>query len=190
MRFPGIGPRQAKRFVYFLLRQSPSFHKELSTLIKELGKEILLCESCLRFFPKTENLNTCTICSDKNRSRSSLMVLEKDVDLDNIERARIYDGLYFVLGGTVPILEKNPEKKIHIVKLLERIKSDKITEIILALGATTDGENTEKYVQEQISDITKEKKIIVSHLGRGLSTGSELEYSDTETIKNALESRK
>ena len=117
------------------------------------------------------------------------MVLEKDVDLDNIERGKIYDGLYFVLGGTIPILEKNPEKKIRIKKLLERIENNKIAEIILGLSATTDGENTEKYVHNQITDLAKTRKITVSRLGRGLSTGSELEYSDTETIKNALNNR-
>lgn len=188
-RFPGIGPRQAKRFVYFLLRQPSKYHQELAAIITELGKDITLCNSCMRHFARIGASTTCTICNDKNRTQTSLMVLGHDVDLDNIERGKIYDGLYFVLGGIIPILEKDPEKRICIKELIQRIKDDSLKEIILGLSATTDGENTEKYVRDQINDLAKTKKIIISHLGRGLSTGSELEYSDSETIKNALRNR-
>ena len=189
-RFPGIGPRQAKRFVYFLLRQPSKYHESLATIIAELGKEINVCNRCMRYFTHIGTSNSCVICSDKKRVQTSLMVLGHDVDLDNIERGKIYEGLYFVLGGIVPILEKNPETKIHINELITRIKSDGLKEIILAMSATTDGENTEKYVCDKINELAKTKKITISHLGRGLSTGSELEYSDSETIKNALNSRK
>lgn len=189
-RFPGIGPRQAKRFVYFLLRQPSPYHESLAAIIAELGKEINVCNRCMRYFTPVGASNSCVICSDKKRVQTSLMVLGHDVDLDNIERGKIYEGLYFVLGGIVPILEKNPETKIHINELITRIKSDGLKEIILAMSATTDGENTEKYVCDKINELAKTKKITISHLGRGLSTGSELEYSDSETIKNALNSRK
>ncbi|MCH8050308.1 recombination protein RecR [Patescibacteria group bacterium] len=189
-RFPGIGPRQAKRFVYFLLRQPSPYHKNLATIIAKLGKEINVCNRCMRYFTPVGVSNSCVICGDKKRVQTSLMVLGNDVDLDNVERGKIYDGLYFVLGGIVPILEKNPETKIRINELITRIKSDGLKEIILAMSATTDGENTEKYVCDKINELAKTKKITISHLGRGLSTGSELEYSDSETIKNALNSRK
>ena len=149
-----------------------------------------MCNRCMRYFTPVGASNSCVICSDKKRVQTSLMVLGHDVDLDNIERGKIYEGLYFVLGGIVPILEKNPETKIHINELITRIKSDGLKEIILAMSATTDGENTEKYVCDKINELAKTKKITISHLGRGLSTGSELEYSDSETIKNALNSRK
>ena len=158
-------------------------------MITELGKEITLCTRCMRYFGQPGSSTTCKICSDKNRIQTSLMVLGHDVDLDNIERGKIYDGLYFVLGGIIPILEKNPETKIRIKELIKRIKKDGLKEIVLGLSATTDGENTDRYVFEQICELAKKKNVTISRLGRGLSTGSELEYSDSETIKNALRNR-
>ena len=103
-RFPGIGPRQAKRFVYFLLRQPSPYHESLAAIIAELGKEINVCNRCMRYFTPVGVSSSCVICSDEKRVQTSLMVLGNDVDLDNVERGKIYDGLYFVLGGIVPIL--------------------------------------------------------------------------------------
>jgi len=117
------------------------------------------------------------------------MVVEKDVDLENIERSGVYTGLYFVLGGSLPILESEPEKKIRGEELLKYVKNSSFSEIVLALSANPDGDNTGAYLLKFLDKIAKKKKIKISQLGRGLSTGSELEYSDTETIKNAFNSR-
>lgn len=119
-----------------------------------------------------------------------LAIVSRDVDLENIEKAHFYNGLYFVLGGTLPILEKNPEKRIRVNEMLELIKSRKeIKEIILAMNATADGENTSDYIESTLKSIMTERNIKLTHLGRGISTGTELEYSDPETIKNALKNR-
>ena len=189
-RFPGIGPRQSKRFVYFLLTQPKSFHAELAKLLKDLGSEVSECTLCHRFFTLDgADVIVCDICSSRNRSEDILLIVEKDVDLDNIERSNVYKGHYFVLGGVVPLLEKNPEEKIHTSRLSKRLKSSRFKEIILALSATPDGDNTSKFVREFIKKLDLKNVPKISELGRGLSTGSELEYSDMDTIKNALQNR-
>lgn len=112
------------------------------------------------------------------------MIVPRDADFEAVEKSGSYKGLYFVLGGSLPILEKEPERRIRIKDLDARIKRDtgKIKEIILAMNANAEGENTADFIKEKF----KSEGITFSELGRGLSTGSELEYADPETLKNAL----
>ncbi|MDO8565157.1 MAG: recombination mediator RecR [bacterium] len=185
--FPGIGPRQAKRFVYYLLSRNGSYSGELVGAIQELKKEISQCSECLKFFVKgSQASRVCTICSDESRDSSMLMIVPRDIDLEAVERSGSYKGYYFVLGGVVPILEKEPEKKIRISNLEARIKKDKnIKEIILAMNANLDGESTAEYLKSKLTNFGT-SQLIITVLGRGLSTGAELEYADPETLKNAL----
>ena len=113
-----------------------------------------------------------------------LMIVPRDADLDAVEKSGSYKGLYFVLGGSLPILEKEPEKRIRISELKNRIRRDSgvIKEMILAMNANAEGENTADYIKESF----KGENFAISELGRGLSTGSELEYADPDTLKNAL----
>lgn len=192
--FPGIGPRQAKRFVYFLLTQQPTFLSELSRHITDIKKEIHVCDSCFRFFPKdSSGSSTCQICRDPKRNKTLLAIVSLDVDLENIEKSRTFDGVYFVLGGTVPILEKDPAKKVRSRELLQRINElatdSKLKEIIIATSFNSEGENTADYIKSLLSKPAAEHSLKISVLGRGLSTGTELEYSDNETIKNAIRNR-
>jgi recombination protein RecR len=190
-KFPGIGPRQAKRFVYFLLTRDRKFLEELSSSILSLKKNIKVCRYCQRFY-QSENLDSafCKICADSNRENNILMIVEKDADFENIEGAGVYNGKYFVLGGTVPILENNPETKVRSRELLklisEEIKNNGLNEIILATSANPEGDSTHSYL---LSILKEFNGIKVSTLGRGLSTGTELEYSDKDTIKSALDNR-
>ncbi|MES3004637.1 MAG: toprim domain-containing protein [Patescibacteria group bacterium] len=186
--FPGIGPRQAKRFVYFLLNRNQGYSADLSRLISEVRSTVHACDTCFRFFPNGTN-KTCSICRDDTRE-NTLMLVSQDVDFENIEKTKFYKGYYFVLGGSIPILEKNPEKRIRQKELTQTLQ-DKIknglTEVILALNYNPEGENTLTYLKETIEREFPTLKI--STLGRGLSTGTELEYSDSDTIKNALKNR-
>lgn len=188
-KFPGIGPRQSKRFVYFLLTRKSNSLEELSKLILELKKDVTVCESCQRFFANTSQSKICNICGDKNRASEMLMLVERDADFENIERSGVYRGKYFILGGKVPILEKNPEQRIRVAELKERARDENLKEIIFAFSVSPDGENTEKYVRKLIFPITEKNSIKISILGRGLSTGIELEYPDSETLKNAFKNR-
>jgi recombination protein RecR len=183
-RFPGIGPRQAKRFVYYLLSRNSSQVDELVRAIQALRREIVQCDMCLRHFAKNGHATlTCSICSDIERDASLLCVVHKDIDLEAVERSGTFRGYYFVLGGAVPILEKEPEKRIRIKSLEARIKSNpEIKEVVLALNANAEGENTADYIKEKLNGFDIE----ITLLGRGLSTGVELEYADPETLKNAF----
>lgn len=197
--FPGIGPRQAKRFVYFLLTMPPSFTKDLIRAVENLKSTTVTCSSCFRIF-STSNMSVtnsapslCSICSNPNRDSSMLAIVSRDSDLESIEKSGSYNGLYFVLGGIVPILETNPEKKIRQAKLLAVVKQRNdtrgLSEIILALSANADSENTAQYISHILSGY-KDAGLKISLLGRGLSTGTELEYSDADTLRNALKNRK
>jgi recombination protein RecR len=186
-QFPGIGPRQARRFVYYLLTRADSTLEDLSQNIKDLKNDVIMCDDCKRFFQKNNSKTTlCKICSDVNRDRSTLMIVQRDIDLESVEKNGGFSGIYFVLGGSVPILEKEPEKRIRIKELVKFIKNNKnIGEIILGVNWNPEGENTGDYVKKEIESF----KIKISHLGKGLSMGTELEYADTDTLKNALRNR-
>jgi len=193
-QFPGIGPRQAKRFVYFLLNTSDAYRELLAKEITELASRVTVCNSCFRYFDsKGLDKHLCAVCSDESRDHESLMVVAKDVDLDVVEKSRSYRGYYFVLGSTLSLIEKEPETKIRtqeLVLIIEKYVKKGLKEIILALSLNAEGENTREFVENYIGPVVKAHGIKVSILGRGLSTGTELEYSDAETIKNALLGRK
>lgn len=192
-RFPGVGPRQAGRFVQYLLRQDKNYLQNFGAAIPRLKDSVRNCSDCFRFFMMRPNGDTkCEICASQNRDHNSLMIVAYDADLDTIEKSGTFNGQYFVLGGTVPILNKEPANKIRLNQLkqfiLDRSLDGKpVSEIIIALSANPEGENTAQIVRGEIAAINSEIKI--SMLGRGLSTGTEIEYSDPETIRNALENR-
>ncbi len=192
-KFPGIGARQSKRFVYFLLTRNNGFLYELTDLIKQLKKDVKICENCSCFYSLDDHSNLCRICKNPNRDQSLLMVVAKDADLENIERIGNYNGIYFVLGGLLPILEKQPEQRIRLKKLLEliqkKIKTKELKEIILALSLNPEGENTLDFLSQQIKSLIKKYPLKITTLGRGLSTGTELEYLDNNTFENAFKNR-
>jgi recombination protein RecR len=187
-RFPGIGPRQAKRFVYHLLSQSAASRKELAALILKLDEDTTSCPSCMRFHDGKPG-SPCRICADAERDASALMIVEKDVDIEQIERSGAYRGYYFVLGGRVPILDEKPESKVRLTGLAKRAGTPAVKEIIFALSATPEGEHTEHVIREHLRALREERELRFSVLGRGLSTGAELEYADPETLRSALKNR-
>ncbi|OGZ19223.1 MAG: hypothetical protein A2494_02020 [Candidatus Lloydbacteria bacterium RIFOXYC12_FULL_46_25] len=193
-QFPGIGARQSKRFVYFLLKKDRAYLHELVSLIKSLEDSVLECTRCHRYFMKKHNeaSDQCSVCTNPARHKNILMIVEKDSDLEAIERSGVYQGSYFILGGTLPILEKDPESKIRVRELCTLIEKEKsfIKEIILACAVTPESEHTAEYVHAAIEPIVEEAHIKLTSLGRGLSTGTELEYSDADTLRFALEGRK
>lgn len=186
--FPGIGPRQAKRFVYFLLTKNPSYLEEISRLILSIKKSIKVCPSCFRFY-QDENRSLCSICSNQNRDQNQLMIVSRDIDFEAIEKSKFYNGYYFILGGTIPILDKEPEKKVRLNELFNRLNNSSFGEIILSLNANAEGEHTADFIKDYLKNKFPDRNLTISVLGRGLSTGTELEYSDADTIKNALKNR-
>jgi recombination protein RecR len=186
--FPGIGPRQAKRFVYFLLRKNARYADELAQLIPRVRKQVSTCPDCLRYYVPQGTQTNCAICSASDRSPSTLLIVARDTDLEAVEKSDTYDGYYFVLGGTLPILEDDVQKYIRLRELealIEKRKLAGLTELIIALNANPDGDNTARFLKQKLAPLG----LTISILGRGLSTGSELEYADSDTIKNALKNR-
>ncbi|OIP77302.1 MAG: hypothetical protein AUK16_02155 [Parcubacteria group bacterium CG2_30_44_11] len=192
-RFPGIGARQAKRFAFHILTLPPEEVEELSRLISTLPLSVTECTRCHRFFSAHSPSHVlCNICDDANRDQSKLMVVERDSDVTALERAGVYDGLYFVLGGTVPILQNPNTGKLRGGALrgaVEAAIQNHLEEIILGFAVNPDGENTARFVERLLVETLIGTSVRISQLGRGLSTGSELEYADPETIKSALRSR-
>ena len=208
-QFPGIGPRQARRFVYYLLTRANGTLDELSENIKDLKNDVVMCADCHRFFElqhKNKDYNDghckCKICIDQSRDHSILMIVQRDVDLESVEKNGGFNGIYFVLGGSVPIMEKEPEKRIRIKELkifIDKKIKDGLKETILGVNWNPEGENTADYVRKQIEPLLKNTQstsaklrrdeVKISHLGKGLSMGTELEYADSDTLKNALRNR-
>jgi recombination protein RecR len=193
-KFPGIGGRQAKRFAFHILTMPEADTAELARLIAELKTVVTECASCHRFFASEhrEPNTLCTICSNSNRDQKKLLVVASDSDITAIEKSGLYDGLYFVLGGTVPLLHSEDQKRLRggaLKGTIEARLATGLSEVILAFAVNPDGENTARFVESIIANLDSSEKPIVSELGRGLSTGSELEYADPETIKNALKNR-
>jgi recombination protein RecR len=196
MRFPGIGPKQAKRFVYFLLREHSHYKEQLIKALEDLKFTGKQCEKCFRFYgdknPTPTNL-LCDICSSSSRDHNIVMIVEKELDLDAIEKTGSYNGLYFILGGLVPPLADKPTDLIRIRELTSYIHSGILTktisEIIFALPVTDYGDTTTEYVEKTIRQIVGIDQVTLTHLARGLSSGLELEYVDKDTFKQALERR-
>lgn len=180
IKIPGVGPRTAARFAFFLANTDDNYRKQLSSSITNL-ETLKRCPSCFKLFNKEQKL--CSICSDKTRQKDKLCVVEKEIDLESIEKSHSYKGLYFVLGGTVSDLRQEDLKKLRIKELQERIKDNEIKEVILALNPTVEGDSTRLYLSRKL----KGKKI--TSLGRGLPTGGEVEYADSETLFSAFQNR-
>jgi recombination protein RecR len=191
-KFPGIGERQARRFVYYILRRNASFRNELADAIRNIGSQVRLCPESFQYFsPKNPDQVLSPILLDSSRDSSKLVVVERDADLESIEKSGVHNGHYFVLGGNIPILEKDPNKVVRLSELQKQIEkrtqAGSLKEIILAFSLTPQGEHTTDIVREAIQPLAPD--ITISILGRGLSTGSELEYADRDTLSSAFENR-
>jgi recombination protein RecR len=188
-RFPGVGPKQAARFVFHLLRKEPESLESLTKELKLLSFAVSFCPVC--FFPIDKTAKTCDICSDKSRNPKIICVVEKEMDLVALEKAGNYKGLYFVLGGLIDYYDKTSENQIRFKQLLERVKNaieknGKDIEVILALNSTTEGTTTSIFVEKMLRPLN----VKISRLAQGLPRGAEMEYADSETLQNAMEGRR
>lgn len=187
-KFPTVGPRTAARFVFYLIKTPTEKVEELIRAIEELKAKIKICPLCFKSFEDEGEF--CSICQDKIRDKTLICIIEKEFDLEAIEKTGKFKGLYFILGGTISRLEKPKQKEEvekRIDKLIERVKKDQIKEIILALNPTIEGQNTSLLLQRRLKNLGIKK---ITRLGQGLPVGGELEYADEETLSSALESRR
>ncbi len=188
-KLPGVGPRQAARFVIALMDKPEEEIQEFGKAVANLRKEISFCTVC---FNISEN-HLCSVCLDNKRDQTKLLVIEKVTDLDSIERTGLYKGLYHVLGGAINPLDGLTPETLRFKELESRLAkiSGKKIELIIATNPNTAGETTSHYIREIFGSASWRKKgIYLTRLARGLSSGSNLEYVDELTLRNALEQRK
>ncbi len=194
-KFPTIGPRTASRFVFYLLSKPKEEVQKLLEGIIELREKIRTCAFCFNPFDSSlqQEETLCAICQNSGRAKGLLCVVEKESDLEALEKTQQYDGLYFILGGTIGTLKKEDRESIRLKELKECISSPKnfglpfsFKEIIIALNPTTEGEATALYLERELKDAG----VKLTRLGRGLPIGGELEYADPETLKQSLENRR
>jgi recombination protein RecR len=194
-KFPGIGRRQAKRFAYFIVQSNPDFVQSLNYLITETRKSIKLCPVSFQYFTTTDTaITTAPIVRDPNRDKGVIMIVEKDQDIENFEKSKLYDGQYFVLGNLHALLDSeisdNFRMKALVNLITERGTNGEMKEIIFALPASPDGDRVSETIKHSLESLQDTYKFTMTQLGRGFSTGSEIEYADSETLTQALENRK
>lgn len=179
-KLPGLGPRSARRAVLHLIRKKSTL---LNPLSKQMAKVFEQARECLN----CGNIGTsemCEICEDQKRINGQICIVEDVSDLWAMERTSIYKGRYHVLGGTLSALDGIGPNELKIPKLIKRLDSEEVHEVILALNATLEGQTTAHYIAEQI-----ENKVSVTSLARGVPMGGELDYLDEGTISAALNAR-
>jgi recombination protein RecR len=180
-RLPGLGPRSARRAVLQMIRKRGLLLAPLAELMTRVAQDARECLNC-------GNIGTqdiCEICQDNQRNNGLLCVVEDVSDLWAMERARVFKGRYHVLGGTLSALDAVGPEELRIPKLLNRVESEEVTEVILALNATIDGQTTAHYIADQL-----EGRVMLSSLAQGVPIGGELDYLDEGTITAALNARK
>ena len=179
-QLPGIGPRTAQRLALYLLRQPDEKIKNFSKALLNACEQIDQCKSC---FHLTSN-EICEICSNVHRNKNLLCVIADSRDLLAIERTREYKGLYHVLGGLISPMDGISPDMLQITTLVERVSKTEVSEVILALTPSVEGDTTSLYLAKLLTPFVK-----VTRIAYGLPVGSELEYADEVTLTRALEGR-
>ena len=179
-KMPGLGPRSARRAVLHLIRKKSTLFNPLSKQMAKVFEQARECLNC-------GNIGTsemCEICENQKRMNGQICIVEDVSDLWAMERTSVFKGRYHVLGGTLSALDGIGPNELKIPKLIKRLDSEEVHEVILALNATLEGQTTAHYIAEQI-----ENKVSVTSLARGVPMGGELDYLDEGTISAALNAR-
>ncbi|MGB9911020.1 MAG: recombination mediator RecR [Microgenomates group bacterium] len=185
-KLPGIGPKTAARLTFYLLHLPQKQLEEFAQSLLDLKKNTVLCSICYN----VSETDPCPICSDVNRDKGTICVVEQPLDVLAIEKAGKYKGVYHVLHGVINPLENIGPDELYINQLLERLRVDglRVKEVILATNPTMEGEATAMYLKNQFKILNLKFKI--TRLGQGLPTGGDLEYADEMTLSQALEGRR
>ena len=179
-KLPGIGQRSAQRLAFHLLRAEDSDAEALSAAIREVKEKVGLCEVCFNLAEGPR----CRICSDASRDQALICVVEEPSDVIPIERTHEYRGVYHVLGGALSPIDGIDPEDLRISELLERARSNGVTEVVLATNPTTTGEATALHIAEALRG-----DVSVTRLASGLPVGADLEHADEVTLGKALAGR-
>lgn len=180
-RLPGLGPRSARRAVLHMIRKRELLLTPLADLMQDVAATACECANC-------GNIGTqeiCDICRSEKRANGQICVVEDVADLWAMERAGVFKGRYHVLGGTLSALDQIGPEQLRIPKLIERVEVENVSEVVLALNATVDGQTTAHYIADQLDG-----KVTLTSLAQGVPIGGELDYLDDGTISAALAARK
>ena len=181
-RLPGIGPKSAQRIAYYLLESDAEEARRLAEAILDVKRQVHFCPICFSYATR----DTCDVCADGSRDRSTICVVSEPRDVTAIERTGAYHGLYHVLGGVISPMDKIGPEQLHVKELLSRLASGEVSEVILATNPDVEGETTATY----LSRIIKPLGVKVSRLASGLPVGGDLEYADEITLGRAIEARR
>lgn len=180
---PGVGPRSAERYAYYLLKHDPQIAHRLGESLESLHTGISYCNKTFVLVEAGQELSS--LYTDPERDKHVVAVVAEPFDVVALEKTGQYKGTYHVLGGLVSPIDNITPDQLHIQELIRRIDEDKVSEIILATNASVEGESTALYIQQQIG----KRKVKISRLARGLPIGVDLEYADQITLGRALEGR-
>ncbi|WP_417720445.1 recombination mediator RecR [Salipiger sp.] len=180
-RLPGLGPRSARRAVLHLIRKRGALLRPLAEAMMRVAETARECVNC----GNVGTADLCPICTDAKRANGLLCVVEDVADLWAMERSGVFKGRYHVLGGTLSALDAVGPEELRIPQLARRIEEEAISEVILALNATVDGQTTAHYIADQF-----EGRVELTSLAQGVPIGGELDYLDDGTITAALTARK
>jgi len=184
-KLPGVGPRTAERYAYYLLREESRIAQKLSTALRELHVNVKHCPKTFALIDASQEVSP--LYSDSSRDKTVVAVVEEPLDVIALERTGQFKGTYHVLGGAISPIDGVGPEKLHVPELLQRIKEDAVEEVILATNASVEGESTALFLQRQLRDIAPDMR--VSRLARGIPVGIDLEYADQITLTHALEGR-
>lgn len=182
-RLPGVGPRTAERYAYYLLRSDPHQAVKLSATVSSLHNKVDYCKKTFALIESGQELSP--LYTSPMRNKKLIAVVEEPLDIIALERTKQFNGTYHVLGGAISPIDGVGPEQLHISELLQRIDDDEVEEIILAMNASVEGESTALYLQKQIGD----RNVRITRLARGLPVGVDLEYADQITLGHALEGR-
>ena len=180
-RLPGLGPRSARRAVLTLMRRREALLDPLTAALAAARDSIKTCTIC----GNIDTQDPCAICADPRRDGSVICVVEDVGDLWALERAKALKGRYHVLGGTLSALDAIGPQELRIPRLMDRVRDEAVSEVILALNATIDGQTTAHYIADQL-----EGQVRLTSLAQGVPIGGELDYLDDGTITAAMRARK
>lgn len=181
-RLPGLGPRSARRAALHLLKQPDKLLRPLADAMAEAAEKIVTCAQC----GNIDTVNPCAICTDPRRDSSVICVVEEVGDLWALERAKALNAHYHVLGGVLSPLDGIGPDDLNIARLVSRVKAGGVSEVLLALNATVEGQSTAHYITDRI----EASGVEVSLLAHGVPVGGELDYLDDGTLAAAVRSRR
>jgi len=184
-KLPGIGPKTAQRLTFYLLHFPQDELDRFAKAFSHLKRETKMCQICFN----VAEADPCDICTDSSRDKTKICVVEQPLDIMALEKSGGYRGLYHVLHGSISPLNNIGPNDLHIKNLLPRLKTGRISELILATNPTMEGEATALYIKKMIMGYKQYKSIKITRIGRGLPVGGDLEYADEVTLTNALDGR-